>query len=131
MELGLTVALTPEEVRELLDADAVLVAKGISTHSWTGPEHDLTVTALAARLGRPVSTIRAWVKAGRFGPTVYKLSERDWRVPVAAVDAFVKARQPVGPGLESTLEPSSPVKRRRRRGGEGEAVDLSAWRRPS
>jgi len=119
VELGVTVALSPEELRELLGDGAPLVAEAI-------PTHDLTVREVAARLGRPVSTIRAWIAAGRF-ESAYKLSERDWRVPVAAVTAFVEARKPL---VVEGLEPA-PVKRRpSRRAADGEAVDLGAWRKP-
>lgn len=118
VELGVTVALSPGELRELLDAAAVLVADAI-------PTRDLTITEVSARLARPCSTVRAWVAAGRFAGS-YKLSERDWRVPVASVTAFVEARRPAVPSPND----GPPVRHRRHRAAGG-AVDLSAWRRPT
>jgi hypothetical protein len=46
-----------------------------------------TVEDLAARYGRAPSTVRGWCEAGRF-PGAYKLHDREWRIPTAAVEAF-------------------------------------------
>ncbi len=49
---------------------------------------DLTVAELAARFHRGASTVRAWCERGRF-EGAYKLNGRDWRIPQAALDAFL------------------------------------------
>src|SRR5690349_10092673 len=48
---------------------------------------DATVDQIAARFGRAASTIRGWCEAGRF-PGAYKLHDREWRIPAAALEAF-------------------------------------------
>jgi len=48
---------------------------------------DPTVEEIAARYGRAASTIRGWCEAGRF-PGAYKLRDREWRIPLAALEAF-------------------------------------------
>ncbi len=112
------VSLPVPLMRELLDS----VACSESVTDDDG--HDLTVAEVAARLHRPRSTVRSWVKAGRFAGT-YKLSERDWRVPSASVAAFVEARRP------AVTSPStdSPVRRRPHR--TAGRADLAAWREQS
>jgi len=72
----------------------------------TAPQADFTVGELALRFHRSPSTIRDWCEHGRLGGA-YKLNGRDWRIPEAAVDAFV-ARQ--------RRQPQEPL------------VRLSAWR---
>ena len=72
----------------------------------TVPQADFTVGELALRFHRSPSTIRDWCEHKRLGGA-YKLNGRDWRIPQAAVDAFV-ARQ-----RRQTQEP---------------LVRLSAWR---
>jgi excisionase family DNA binding protein len=49
---------------------------------------DFTVAELASRFHRSASTVRDWCEHGRF-EGAYKLNGRDWRVPPAAVDAFL------------------------------------------
>ncbi len=53
---------------------------------------DFTVAELAARFHRSGSTVRDWCEHGRF-EGAYKLNGRDWRVPQAAVDAFLAAQR--------------------------------------
>jgi len=72
----------------------------------TAPQADFTVGELALRFDRSPSTIRDWCEQGHF-EGAYKLNGRDWRIPEAAVDAFV-ARQ--------RRQPQEPL------------VRLSAWR---
>jgi len=64
----------------------------------TAPQADFTVDELALRFHRSPSTIRDWCEHGRLGGA-YKLNGRDWRIPEAAVDAFVarQRRQPQEP----------------------------------
>jgi excisionase family DNA binding protein len=75
-----------------------------SDHANAPPE--LTVPELAGRFHRSPSTIRDWCEQGRF-EGAFKLNGRDWRIPQAAVDAFL-ARQ----GRQPRTSP----------------VNLSAWR---
>jgi excisionase family DNA binding protein len=56
------------------------------------PQADLTVGELAARLHRAASTVREWCEHGRFAGA-YKLNGRDWRVPLAALDAFLAGQR--------------------------------------
>ncbi len=49
---------------------------------------DFTVAELATRFHRSASTVRDWCEHGRF-EGAYKLNGRDWRIPPAAVDAFL------------------------------------------
>ena len=59
---------------------------------------DPTVDEVATRYGRAPSTVRGWCEAGRF-PGAYKLHDREWRIPRAAVEAFDVAQRerPAGP----------------------------------
>lgn len=52
---------------------------------------DLTVRELAEELDRAESTVRGWLNAGDI-PEAYKLRDREWRIPQAAVREFL-ARQ--------------------------------------
>ena len=51
---------------------------------------DLTVADLCTRFGRKPSAVRAWLERGDF-PGAFKLKGRDWRVPLAALEAFEAA----------------------------------------
>ena len=48
---------------------------------------DPTVEEVANRYGRALSTVRGWCEAGRFSGA-YKLHDREWRIPAAALEAF-------------------------------------------
>lgn len=74
------------------------------------PLHDLTVQQVADATGRAPSTVRGWLSSGAL--RAYKLNSRDWRVPQAALRAYL---------TEQACEP-------RGSSGDGEALDLSAWR---
>lgn len=53
---------------------------------------DPTVEEIGARYGRAPSTIRGWCEARRF-PRAYKLHDREWRIPTAALEAFDGAQR--------------------------------------
>ena len=59
------------------------------------PEVDQNVGQLAVRFGRKGSTVREWCEAGLF-PGAYKLRGREWRVPLAGVQAFEKQERTRG-----------------------------------
>jgi hypothetical protein len=76
---------------------------------------DPTVEEIAARYGRAPSTVRGWCEAGRF-PSAYKLHDREWRIPAAAIEAFEKQQR----------------RRERPAGGRGRGGrSLSDWRHAS
>lgn len=78
----------PREVLlELLDAPARRLQASATPA-------DLTVADLCASFGRKPSAVRAWLERGDF-VGAYKLKRRDWRVPLAAVEAF-RAQQAAG-----------------------------------
>ncbi len=74
---------------------------------------DPTVEEVGTRYRRAPSTIRGWCEAGRF-PGAYKLHDREWRIPAAALEAFDAAERERPAG---------------RRGGG--VRSLSDWRRVS
>ena len=62
---------------------------GIATNSderATGG--DLTLEEAAAQVKRAVSTVRGWCASGVIAG-IYKLNGRDWRIPPAALRAFL------------------------------------------
>ena len=56
------------------------------------PEHqsagDLTLEQVACEVGRATSTVRTWCNSKRLAGA-YRLNGRDWRVPRAALRAFL------------------------------------------
>jgi excisionase family DNA binding protein len=84
---------------------------GTAQETPTGPvgAFDLIVGDVAALVGRKPSTVRLWCEEGRF-PGAYKLNGREWRIPAAALEAWV-ARARSGQG-----KPEQPI-------------DLGSWRR--
>lgn len=91
----------------------LLAAAGRDTDAV--PLADPTVEEIGARYGRARSTIRGWCEAGHF-PGAYRLHDREWRIPTAAIEAFEAQER----GRE---RPAS-------RGGSG-VRSLSDWRRLS
>src|SRR5687767_4309015 len=53
---------------------------------------DLTVQDVAARFRRDASTVRLWIKQGRF-PGAYRFQGREWRIPPVALAAFEDAER--------------------------------------
>ena len=56
---------------------------------------DQSVSQLAVRFGRKVSTVREWCEQGLF-PGAYNLRAREWRVPPAGVATFEKKERERG-----------------------------------
>jgi helix-turn-helix protein len=123
--------------RERLRAAAVELADALAdlltTNGGDGavPDGPLTVAQVAAQLHRSPSTVRAWCAAGRF-VSAFKLSARDWRVPVEALARFLAAQQPQPARQDAPGRPISPrpeTRARPRRARSSGDVDLGAWRR--
>lgn len=53
---------------------------------------DLTVSDVAERFDKAETTVRDWCRAGRF-EGAYLLNGREWRIPPAAVAAFIEAQR--------------------------------------
>lgn len=70
----------------------VLAEGPAPTTAPTAPAPDLTVPQVAERFGRKASTVREWCEH-RYFPGAYKLREREWRVPLAGVQAFEDAER--------------------------------------
>ena len=96
--------------RELL---LEILAGEVPETAPASPARDLTVDEVAAHFHRSPGTVRTWLEAGRF-EGAYKLRGRSWRVPPAAITAFVER--------ERRPEPSTTRAR-------GAVVALDAWRR--
>lgn len=120
-------ALVPVSwVRELLAAEL-----GPTDEPKSAAPALLTVADVAARLHRSPSTVRGWVEAGRFRDA-FKLNGRDWRIPAAAVDAFIAGQRPKtsrddAPGTTISTPADTGVPPGRAQ--PGGAVDLSDWRK--
>ncbi len=71
---------------------------------------DLSCTDVAKVLGRTPGCIRGWCARGEI-PGAYRLNGREWRLPAAALRAYLDAH-----GSKQS-------------GKDAEAVDLGAWRR--
>jgi excisionase family DNA binding protein len=68
----------------------------------------LTLSQVAERVGRAVSTVKGWCNRGEL-PGAFKLNGRDWRVPPASLEDYLhRQREPTAPG--------------------GNEYDLSSWR---
>ena len=53
---------------------------------------ELSIADVARKFGRSASTVRGWLEDGRL-PGAYKLRGRSWRIPPAALDAFLEDQQ--------------------------------------
>ena len=104
---GASLGLPREYLLEVLPA---------ATAAGPGDTADFTLEAVAARFGRSRSTVRGWLEAGRL-PGAYKLRGRSWRIPPAALDAFLEAER-------SALPSRAPAAGRLKRGQA-----LSDWRK--
>jgi len=87
----------------------------------------LTTAELGERLHRSASTIRSWCEAGRFAGA-FKLSGKDWRIPIVALEAFVADQQ-----WKSSRQdrPRATIARQRvtpQRATKGQPARLGAWR---
>jgi excisionase family DNA binding protein len=69
--------------------------------SVDGIRIDLTVEQVAEKLNRSPSTIRGWLAADRL-PGAYRLRGREWRIPLATLQAFLK-REAGGADVEPRL----------------------------
>jgi helix-turn-helix protein len=109
--------LTLEQLRELAerlpDGAALTLPKAALLEALAGgssqtsaiapaPPGDRTVAELAVQFHRKPSTVRGWLEAGRF-PGAYKLRDRDWRVPAAALDAFLAQERAPRPARGARL----------------------------
>lgn len=77
---------------------------------------DLTISEIADRLDRSVSTVRAWCANGLL-EGAYRLRGREWRVPSAALRGFLDRQG------------QSKTGRVPRRTAGDIGVDLTSWRR--
>ena len=106
MPSGSVINLPRDDIGELLDE--------LTPPDAEGPEvGDLTLPEVADRVGRAQSTVRSWCSRGLL-VGAYRLNGRDWRVPPAALDAFLEAQ-----GTQSSATPPT---------GPLGITDLSAWR---
>jgi hypothetical protein len=83
----------------------------------------LTVAQIADRLRRSASTVRGWCEAGRFADA-FKLNGRDWRVPVASLEVFLRGQRPERPTSSAAL----PQRRRAKLRVTPERANLGDWR---
>ena len=79
-----SVTLTRDDLLELA-ADGE--PPGLARHPG-----DMTIGELAGHFHRSPSTIRDWCEHHRF-EGAYKLNGRDWRIPQAALEAFLAAQR--------------------------------------
>lgn len=108
------IVLELDAVREWIEVEEKAVTPTAADECSIG---DPTVTELAEALGKARSTITVWLQAGLI-PEAYKLRGVEWRIPRAAVRAFLD-RQPKAPSQPKAQgAPKFPQ-------GTG---DLSSWR---
>ena len=104
-----SVTLPVSELRAWLAEDGAY-----DTHHTDGTVLvDLTADDVARELGRTAACIRGWCRSKKLGG--YRLNGREWRVPRAALQTFLKAQAT----KTSEHRPTRTAK----------SVDLAAWRR--
>lgn len=97
----------------LTRSDLLALVDG-AEHSPSLPTRDLTVEDVADETGRAASTVRGWLIDGKLRG--YKLNDRDWRIPWAALREYLDGQgRDGGPEMER-LAP-------------GEKVDITEWRK--
>ena len=74
----------------LTRADLVALLEDDSRETEVGSTRDLTVEDVADETGRAPSTVRGWLISNALRG--YKLNNRDWRVPRAALGEYLRAR---------------------------------------
>ena len=82
---GSAISLSREAVGGLLDGLS-LPRGGVQDGS------DLTLEEVAERVGRAPSTVRGWCRCGSL-VGAYRLNGRGWRIPLLALDAFLRAQE--------------------------------------
>ncbi len=97
---GAAVSVPRDWLLELLEGSG-----GLQT-SAKSPLADLTVAELAQLFGRKPSSVRGWLETGLLEG--YKLNGREWRVTLAAVEAF-QARQRDGKRSEGSASGDRPA----------------------
>lgn len=78
-----------EALAELLDAGET------SASSLSDPAVDHTAADVAEMLDRTPAAVRAWCAAGKI-PGAYRLNGREWRIPAAALRAYLDAQADCG-----------------------------------
>ena len=85
MPPGSAISLSREAVGGLLDGLS-LPRGGVQDGS------DLTLEEVAERVGRAPSTVRGWCRCGSL-VGAYRLNGRGWRIPLLALNAFLRAQE--------------------------------------
>ena len=100
-----------ESALTLTRADLVSLLGDIAPSNSTTSTRDLTVEEAAHEVHRAPSTVRGWLIAGDLSG--YKLNHRDWRIPRAALQAYLK-KQTTAPNTVLAIKAPN--------------VDIAAWR---
>ena len=85
MPPGSSISLSREAVGGLLDGLG-------SPRGGAQDGGDLTLEEVAERVGRAPSTVRGWCRCGSL-VGAYRLNGRGWRIPLLALDAFLRAQE--------------------------------------
>lgn len=78
----------------LTRADLASMMEAAGSDAPTATTRDLTVEEVAKEVRRAPSTVRGWLIAGELQG--YKLNRRDWRIPRAALRAYLKEQTQQG-----------------------------------
>lgn len=116
---GGAVTLPVSILRQWLTEDSTTIQSGPARPAASSdmPDPGFRVAEVADRVGRDASTVRGWIAEGRF-PGARKLSGREWRIPRADLEAFIR-------GPEEDSSDSAQWKSPELTAGG----DLGAWRR--